>query len=1075
MGIKGRLKAISLLPIILLFLISSYTLYNSYSAYTKINHLKKRIELNGYLSDVMTQIAKERGMSSIYLGSNGKILKESLNMQRNVVDKSINRLNVYLRSNPEFKKEAKAYLGLLNLLPDIRKKIDALKINFNKVFFNFYTNSLNQTLMRAIEKITYFTIDPQISSLSTALIQSVKSKEYSGIERDYISFILSRYTPMSDKEIKKWDELLGKADSFMNIQTIIPQINKKINNTLNNEDSKEILDDLFQTRVDIQRAVNDGLYPVDPTLWFNLQSEKIDIILKIEKTLKNGLNFTIDTVAKTKLYILIAAAVVWLISILLAIIGYLFSQDLLKNIKNLESILKRVAESKAVSEGKGDIESKINLNTTEGINAAYEVLEAALQKAESAKEIAEESNKAKSMFLANMSHEIRTPLNGIVGFTELLKNTDLNEEQREFINIIEKSSENLLEIINSILDLSKIESKKIEIENIVFDPIKEFENAVEVYAPRAAEKNIDLALFVDPNLENPLKGDPTKIKEVLINLISNAIKFTEPNGAVSIEIKKLEKKENSAKLYFEVRDTGVGIPPEKKEQIFEAFSQADISVTRKYGGTGLGLTISSEFVKLMGGKLDLESELGKGSKFFFTLELEEVPSLQESFKNRFSGLKTAFYLSEEKQKDQNQYIEKYLEYLGIEMVKYKDLSNMISDKSNYNFALIDYDYIQENNLKNFFIRDIPVSLIAKTTYNKRVEKLSKNLFKIIYEPANYTKTKELINSYINRSKKEKEANIDLSKVKFKAKALVVEDNTINQKLIKKTLEDLGLEVDLANNGLEGFEKRKNGNYDIIFMDIQMPIMDGVEATHEILDYEEDYEIPHVPIIALTAHALKGDREKYLKEGMDEYITKPIVKDEINAILKKFLSDKIVIKEHETKKEHKANKQEEITEAPEIEEESIEKEKIIPSEEKTLETKEVLEASQTKETSPIEYDSDVLVYKKSLLESKLFKELLESLDYAAEISSSLDDLIDSISSKTYRLIFIDKEIDDYDLNRIKELKSELKDKTKFILFIDPNSEPTDEEKMIFDEIIKNVVNKDLLRLVIEKFIPKGVEA
>ncbi|WP_187647983.1 ATP-binding protein [Nitrosophilus labii] len=1057
MGIRGKLRLISLIPIILLFFISSYLLYNSYTVYNQTEEIKKRLELNTYLSDVITQVAKERGMTSIYLGSKGKLIKESLQKQRDAVNNSINRLNKFLKSHPKFKKESKVYMSSLKLLPEIRRQIDSLQIDFKKAFFDFYTYTINAPLINEIKKIEYFAITPEISSLATTFIQFINSKEFSGIERGFISFVLARYTPMSDEEMKIWNQLIGKADSFVNFSLIVHETKQKIEQILKEEEAKEILEEVSQTRVDIQRAVNDGIYPVDPTLWFNLQTEKIGLILKTENLLKNDLQRHINLIAKSKLYTLIVSALVWLFSILVAIIGFFLARGIYNNIKRLESVLKKVAESETIIQEKGEIESKLDLNTTEGINTAYEILETALKKAENAKQYAEEASKAKSMFLANMSHEIRTPLNGIVGFTELLKNTDLNEEQKEFVNIIEKSSENLLEIINAILDLSKIESNKIEIENVVFDPIVEFENAIEVYAPKAAEKDINLALFVDPNLEKPLKGDPTKIKEVLINLVSNAIKFTETGGSVSVEIKKLDNIEGKAKLYFEVRDTGIGIPAEKKAQIFEAFSQADISVTRKYGGTGLGLTISSEFIRLMGGQLSLESEVGKGSKFFFTLELEEIPTLTESLKNKYSGINTAFYINENEPKDQNLYLKEYLEFLGVSFITYTNISEIITDSSNYDFTIIDYDYIQENNLKKFFARNIPVALISKISHNKKVEGFSNFLMKIMYEPVNYTKIKQLIQYYIGEYKKQKAKEtktLDISKIKFKAKALVVEDNAINQKLIKKTLEDFGLEVDLASNGLEGFEKRKNSDYDIIFMDIQMPIMDGIEATHEILDYEEDYGQQHIPIIALTAHALKGDREKYLSEGMDEYITKPIIRDEIAAILKKFLSDKIVTKEEEEKKESKKKM-----------EQKLQKETFIFPDELEVEKKDIA----------VDYDNDILIVKKTLLESKLFKQLTDSLEYTSEIASSFEDLIDKISSKKYKIVFIDKEIDDYDLSKIKNLKESSEAQTKFILFIDPNSEPSNEEIDIFDEIVKNVINKDLLRLIIEKFIPKGVKS
>ncbi len=1056
MGLKGRLRLISLVPIIFLFLLSGYFLYDSYNGYKQTEQFKKRLELTGYLNEVITQVAKERGMTSIYLGSKGKLVKESLQKQREVVDNAVNKLQNYINQNPEFKKASKAYLSNLKMLPQIRNNIDKLKIDFKNAFFDYYTDTINSSLIKEMKKIELFSIDPEITSLSSTLFQFINSKEYSGIERGFISYILARYTPMSDEELKIWDQLIGKADSFINYTVIVPETKRKIDKIIKNEDSKEIIDEVAQTRVEIQRAANDGMFETDPTLWFNLQTEKIDILLNAEKILKNDLQLKINQFSKISLYTLIASAVIWVLSIFLAIIGYLLARDLTQNIRRLEIVLKKVAESETVIEEKGDLESKINLDTTEGIGAAYQLLETALKKAESAKESAEEASKAKSMFLANMSHEIRTPLNGIVGFTELLKNTDLNEEQSEFVNIIEKSSENLLEIINAILDLSKIESNKIEIENIVFDPIAEFENAIEVYATKAAEKDIDLALFVDPNLENPLKGDPTKIKEVLINLVSNAIKFTEAGKSVSVEIKKLGNTDGKAKVYFEVRDTGIGIPAEKKSQIFEAFSQADISVTRKYGGTGLGLTISSEFVKMMGGQLDLESEVGKGTRFFFTLEFEEIPTLAESMKNRFEGLKVGFYIDKEYPKDQNRYVKEYLEYLGIKFIEYDNIHDLIENNKKYNFSLIDYDYIEESNLKNFFVRNIPVALISKISHQKKIESISKSLIKIIYEPANYTKTRQLIEYYVGEYKRaEKKAvkKIDLSKAKFKAKALVVEDNTINQKLIKKTLEDLGLEVDLANNGLEGFEKRKNENYDIIFMDIQMPIMDGVEATHEILDYEEDYSLPHIPIIALTAHALKGDKEKYLNEGMDEYTTKPIVRDEIIAILKKFLADKIV-DEEEYKKTKKDIKKEEI---------------VIGKAEKTAET----EKFEETKNMPEEEMKDILIAKKTLLESKLFKKLTDSLDYHSDIVNSFDDLVRKLQNEKYKIIFIDKEIDGFSLDKINELKMSANDKTKFILFIDSHQEPEQKDSEIFDEIVKNVINKDLLRLIIEKFISKGV--
>lgn len=298
------------------------------------------------------------------------------------------------------------------------------------------------------------------------------------------------------------------------------------------------------------------------------------------------------------------AGAIGIIGIFLLIFGYYTNQSELKNNMELKKIIFDAFENLTDEE-----KSKLSLDTYTDIENVYHQLQSLIANSKQDKEIALQANEAKSLFLANMSHEIRTPLNGIVGFTELLKSTDLNDEQKEFLSIITKSSENLLEIINSILDLSKIESNKVDVEHIIFDTHEEFDSTVETYAVRASEKDIELNYYIDPTISDKLKGDPTKIKEILINLLSNAVKFTNPHDQINVEINKVPNLATDtigiSTLMFKIQDNGVGMTKEQAERVFEAFSQADNTVTRKFGGTGLGLTISKEYAQLMGGKLEV--------------------------------------------------------------------------------------------------------------------------------------------------------------------------------------------------------------------------------------------------------------------------------------------------------------------------------------------------------------------------------------------------------------------------------------------------------------------------------------
>ncbi|MCD6172385.1 MAG: response regulator, partial [Sulfurimonas sp.] len=1052
-------------PILIVFSVTSYFAYESFNNYQVAKNLQEKLAENRQLNNLVENISRERGMTIMYLGDSSKSTLKSLIQQRKIVDSQFQAYETYTTNN--------TILESLNIIKKLRILVDKQKTNFEDVYKNIYGKVQNDAILE-LEKITKNQIDSEINELSSVYISLVRVKEFTASERDLISFILAGSTKIDTKKLNLWISLITKStiiqyDTIQNKNLI-----EKLDLIFKNEDNKELLENINKQRTSIISSATIGKYDVGSTVWFAMLSQKVNTFSDAQDSILSTMDKRASDIQNNVLNLFIISVIIWFISIVLAILGFLLSNEITRNIKNLENVLKSVAEGTKDSHGHN---IDINLHSSKGTAQAYKLLEAIIEQTREDKISAQEANEAKSMFLANMSHEIRTPLNGIVGFTELLKDTGLEEEQKEFVEIIEKSSENLLEIINNILDLSKIESNKLEIENIIFNPIEEFESAVEVYAVRASEKHINLGFFIDPQLEQPIKGDPTKIKEVIINLLSNAVKFTSNSGAINVSIKKLDsQKDNITRIKFEVQDTGIGVTSEQKANIFEAFGQADTSITRKYGGTGLGLTISSRFIELMGGRLDLYSESGKGTTFFFSLDFEEVETSNDTVKGNFSNINALILENTHKSKIQGTYLLQYLDFYGVSYTMFKDMEELklLQSQVDYDLLLVDYDYCAENSLVNYSAQAQEFILLTKATYMKKLDLLNLNIFKTIYEPLNSTKIKSILDTYSSmnfkakKSKKVSRKKFQIGSSRFKANVLIAEDNIINQKLIKRTLEDIGLTITIANNGLEAFQKRKDGNFDLIFMDIQMPFLDGVEATKEILEYEEDYNQTHVPIIALTANALKGDRERFLKAGLDEYTTKPLVRTEIISLLNHFLADYIVEEEQNDIDEIKED-DEDIMESFSNE---IKKDIQIKNIKEEIEKETVIE-DIVKIEEPL-YKADILLAKKRSFETKLYIQLLESLGYTYDIAYSQDEIDKLLSNYTYKVILFDKECQQQELSEFSKKVQEFneKDKLNTVLVLVDNpldKQNNNDDELYVHEVIKKVVNKDLLKQIFKKII------
>ena len=506
-------------------------------------------------------------------------------------------------------------------------------------------------------------------------------------------------------------------------------------------------------------------------------------------------------------------------------------------------------------------------------------LETISKKAQTSEQEALKANQTKSQFLANMSHEIRTPLNAIIGFADILSKAQLHNNDKDKAVIISKSAKALLDIINDILDISKIESGKFEISKTNFSLRELLEQIVQLYAVNTKQKNIRFVYRLDENIPEFVISDEIKIKQVFSNILSNAIKFTPENGKVTFDINLIKFENKMARIRFSIKDDGIGISPKDQKKIFEPFSQADGSISRKYGGTGLGLAICLNIVKMLGSEIELESKVNKGSTFFFELdfEVQDVNTIDPAkFKYNFAICNVV---------EDTEGIRDHL----VNIVKYFGRIHQGDDIDNYEkidsiFCFGDPQFYERlKNRKERF--KCPVVFVG----NK--EKLNNNKMKPLMDyfldvPIYGSKIFNIIAEV--KSIEKNDRSLEIIDEKFSGKILVAEDNINNQLLMNLILKDLGLNVTIVENGKLAFEKYKENNYDLIFMDINMPVMDGLETLKEIKKYEIETQKKYTPIIALTANAIDGDKEKYIKEGMDGYLSKPIENTELVKVLNTYL-------------------------------------------------------------------------------------------------------------------------------------------------------------------------------------------
>jgi len=881
---KPTILILRSIPLFILLILSGYYAYISWQKYDNHRLFSDALENVRNLQKYEYAVLDE---SLCHLLTNNEINYEAVCKKQN------SKTNALLEILKKQEENVESWISYSN----------AFKKNINEESIKNFEQVLGKKGINSMVKYYLDTVDLKTTRIEEkALLKVYKNLSAvsyaTGLESFLVHYYVKKQVEIPPKNLIYWDSIVQSAYiPSLEEELYISSVKKALLSESESESLRNILSHIDDMRISILTGQMGKSTNIK--MWASFLEKKQKSIERMKNIIEKELNHNITNRIENALYTLLFYIFIFLIALLSLKWTYEQYKIVCKDNQLLLELLNKINALSSYGTIEADVMQKI-LARAKNKEDIFNYIYSSFQLLNEKHKQAQDEAISKSQFLSTLSHEIRTPLNGIIGFSKLLKDMGVSADQNEFLSLIESSSNNLISIVNDVLDLSKMNAAKMEIENVSFDIVKTIGLAIAPFTQQTDQKDIELGLFIDPFLVQHFLGDATKLSQVLTNLVGNAVKFTEAYGKINIFVQCLHDTESEAQIKFAVHDDGIGLTDEQIKNIFNAFSQATKSTSNKYGGSGLGLTISRKMVELMGGKLEVESKEGEGATFFFTLTLIKDKTHRIKPQEKFKNIKVGLALpvkSIKRQLDTN--LEIYIRHLGGEFTcyYYDDLfaDNVFIELPD--IMIFDHHYARlSGELEQCSGLDCKTILLTNGTLRSRLNPDKHHFDDVILRPISLRKSIQILNNVYNKTVEKANPTTVQSKLlesvdTFGAlHALVADDNMINRKLIKLILEKLGLRVTLTSNGEEVAEAYKNGEFDIVFMDIQMPVMGGVDATHAILAYEKETKKQHTPIVAVTANVGTHDKENYLEEGMDDYTTKPLEIETLKNIISKHCGD-----------------------------------------------------------------------------------------------------------------------------------------------------------------------------------------